>query len=108
MRPGLLALALLAAAATCASAAETTVWPPPGPTAERMKELQQVLHDREATALERENARRELAKMLKSAAGQARETPDEKPTRPARAPARRRASRIAATASSASTSKSCV
>jgi hypothetical protein len=85
MRPGLLALALLAAIATQAGAAETSAWPPEGATAERMKQLQQVLHDRQASAVERENARRELAKLLKSPAGQARATPDEKPTRPARA-----------------------
>ena len=61
-------------------------WPPPPETMARMKELQRVLGDREASAGQREAAREELSSMLKSPAGQSRgRTPDEKPQRPARA-----------------------
>ena len=84
MRAGLAAL-LCVSFALQAVGAEAPQWPPPNPVAERMKVLQQTLRSSDATALERESARRELANLLKSPAGQAKATADEKPTRPARA-----------------------
>ncbi len=76
----------LALAAMLAAAAETAQWPPPSAVEARMHELQGVLSSRESTSAEREAAREELSGLLKSPAGQARgRTPDEKPTRPARA-----------------------
>lgn len=78
-------LAILVLGALPAVAAETG-WPPPPQTLARMKALQGVLADREATAAQREAAREELSSLLKSPAGQARgRTADEKPARPARA-----------------------
>jgi hypothetical protein len=80
------ALAALALAATLAAAVETVEWPPPSDVEARMHELQAVLSSRESTPAQREAARGELSSLLKSPAGQARgPTPDEKPTRPARA-----------------------
>ncbi len=78
------ALALLALAATIAVAVETPQWPPPSPVEARMRELQAIIGSRESTAAEREAARKELAGLLKSPAGQARgPTRDEKPARAA-------------------------
>ena len=78
--------AWLAVAALPAAALETAQWPPPGPVAERMRELQLVIIGRDSTLAQREAAREELAGLLKSPAGQARgRTPDEQPPRPARA-----------------------
>lgn len=80
------ALAGLALASTLAAAIETAQWPPPTEVETRMRELQAVLGSRESTPAQREGAREELSGLLKSPAGQARgRTPDEKPTRPARA-----------------------
>ena len=71
---------------TClAGAAETAQWPPAAGVEARMRELQSVLGNRDATAAQRESAREELSNLLTSPAGQARgRTPDEKPARPAR------------------------
>jgi len=77
---------LLALAALPAIALETTQWPPPPEAEARMRELQQAIIARDSTPAEREQAREELANLLKSPAGQARgRTPDEKPVRAARA-----------------------
>lgn len=87
MRRGALALAV---AGLCGSlgaiALDEAQWPPPAGMAERMRELQLVIMDRESTMAQREAAREELARLLKSPAGQARgRMPGEKPPRPARA-----------------------
>jgi hypothetical protein len=72
---------------TAAAAADPAQWPPPTPVQERMRELQLLIGSREATPEQREAARQELSRLLKSPAGQARgPTPDEKPVRPAHAP----------------------
>jgi hypothetical protein len=72
--------------ASTAGAVDTAPWPPPAGVEARMRELQSVLGSRESTPAQREAAREELSGLLKSPAGQARgRTPDEKPTRPARA-----------------------
>jgi hypothetical protein len=82
----LIAAAGLVCIAAHAAALETAQWPPPEATAARMRELQQVIIDRESTPTQREAAREELAGLLKSPAGQQRgRTPDEKPARPPRA-----------------------
>ncbi len=81
-----LAAAAIAFAATLAAAIDSAQWPPPSGVQTRMRELQAVLGSRESTPAQREAARAELSRLLKSPAGQARgRTPDEKPTRPARA-----------------------
>lgn len=86
MRLRLAAALGLALLATRSMALETTEWPPPEGVASRMKELQEILRGSEASPAQREAAREELASLLKSPAGQARgRTPDEKPSRPARA-----------------------
>ena len=80
--------ALLAAAlaAVPAAALENAQWPPPGEIGARMRELQETIMSRDSAPAQREAAREELSGLLKSPAGQARgRTPDEKPTRPARA-----------------------
>lgn len=80
-----LALAVFALAAGIADGQEAP-WPPPPGVEARMHELQGVLASRESTPGQREAAREELSGLLKSPAGQARgRTPDEHPTRPARA-----------------------
>ncbi len=76
------AIAFLALAATIAPAAQTPQWPPPSGVEARMRELQAVIGSRDATGAQREAARAELSNLLKSPAGQARATRDEKPTRP--------------------------
>ena len=81
-----LAAASLAAIATLAAAIDTPQWPPPSGVEARMRELQGVIGAEDATPGQRESAREELSKLLKSPAGQARgKSRDEKPTRPARA-----------------------
>ena len=81
-----LALAALALVAMPAVALDAPQWPPPAPTADRMRALQEQLRDAQLTPAQREAAREELSSLLKSPAGQARgRTPDEKPARPARA-----------------------
>ena len=80
-----LAAASLAAIATLAAAIDTPQWPPPSGVEARMRELQGTIGARDATPEQREAAREELSKLLKSPAGQARgKSRDEKPTRPAR------------------------
>lgn len=81
-----LAIALFAAVT---AAAEAPQWPPPSGVELRMRELQTVLGNRDATAAQRESAREELSNLLKSPAGQARgRTADEKPARAAIEPLR--------------------
>jgi hypothetical protein len=81
-----LAAASLAAIATLAAAIDTPQWPPPPGVETRMRELQGIIGAKDATSEQRESAREELSKLLKSPAGQARgKSRDEKPTRPARA-----------------------
>ena len=82
MPRGLLLLAGLATA-MAALALEEAQWPPPPGTAQRMRELQHAIIDPSSTTHERDAARRELSDLLKSPAGHARPTPQEK--RPARA-----------------------
>ena len=85
MRACAVALALcIAGGAPDALALDEAQWPPPDDMAARMRELQQVIIGRDSTMAQREAARGELAKLLKSPAGQARPTP-EGPTLPARA-----------------------
>lgn len=84
MRAGALALGMLALGASLgAIALEEAQWPPPPDVAKRMHELQLVIIDRGSTPAQREAAREDLARLLKSPAGQSRPTPDEK--RPPRA-----------------------
>jgi len=80
------AVAVLAAIGTGpAIALDDAAMPSPSPVQARMQELHNVINDPKSTAAERQGARGELAKMLKSPAGEAREpTPGEKPL-PARA-----------------------
>jgi hypothetical protein len=80
-----LAAASLAAVATLAAAIDTPQWPPPSGVEARMRELQGVIGSRDASSAQREAAREELSRLLKSPAGQARKSRDEKPVRPARA-----------------------
>jgi hypothetical protein len=81
-----IAVAVLASASALAYAVDSVQWPPPPRVETRMHELQQVIGSPESSAAEREAAREELSGLLKSPAGQLRgRTPDEKPTRPARA-----------------------
>jgi hypothetical protein len=81
---------LRAAACFCATlalcaAAEPASWPPPDGVASRMRELQAVLGDPRSTPAQRQAAREELARLLKSPAGQSRRTPDEKSAQAPRA-----------------------
>jgi hypothetical protein len=71
MRARLLA-GCIALAALPALALETAQWPPPAPVADRMRELQLVIIDRDSTLGQREAAREELSGLLKSPAGQKR------------------------------------
>jgi hypothetical protein len=76
--------AAFAFAACLAGAAETAPWPPAAGVEARMRELQSVLGNRDATAAQRASAREELSNLLKSPAGQARaRAPDERPARAA-------------------------
>jgi hypothetical protein len=75
---------LLAFAVALTAAAQDPQWPPPSGVEARMRELQAILSSRDATPEEREAAREELSSLLKSPAGQARPSRDEK-KRPARA-----------------------
>jgi hypothetical protein len=85
MRPGFVAIVLACACAGGGAVAlQDAQWPPPPEVAERMRQLQQVIMDRDSTPPQRDAAREELGRLLRSPAGQARgPTPDEK--RPARA-----------------------
>jgi hypothetical protein len=71
--------ALLAMAALPLAAAEAPQWPPSEEVQQRMHELQQVMIARDSTPAQRDAAREELANLLKSPAGRAKPTPDEKP-----------------------------
>lgn len=75
-------LASLALTASIAAAVETAQWPPPSGVEARMRELQAVIGSRDATGAQREAARTELSNLLKSPAGQARSSRDERPVRP--------------------------
>ncbi len=63
-------------AAPVALAAAPDDWPPPPEVLGRMRELQSALAKRDATPAERESARAELEKLLKSPAGRERPTFD--------------------------------
>jgi len=52
--------------ALAALAAENTQWPPPDEVATRMRELQGTIGSRDASAAEREAARAELTRLLRS------------------------------------------
>ena len=78
-------LACLGFACALALAAQAQ-WPPSEEAAARMLELQATMHDPAATPVQREAAREELSKMLKSPAGREHgRTPGEKPVHPPRA-----------------------
>jgi hypothetical protein len=79
------AAVVAALAASGAWAVDDTSWPPPENVEARMHELQAAIRDPRATMDQREAAREELSNLLKSPAGQARPTPDEKPVMPPRA-----------------------
>src|ERR1700674_5518435 len=81
----LAAAVLLVFAAAVGAAEQGPQWPPPSGVEARMRERQAILASRDATPEQREAARAELSSLLKSPAGQARPSRDEKPTRPARA-----------------------
>ncbi len=75
--------AILLVVALPVAAAEVASWPPPDAVVSRMHELQGVISDPESSAPQREAARKELADLLKSPAGQSKgPTPDEKPVHP--------------------------
>jgi hypothetical protein len=75
--------ALLFVVALPVAATQAASWPPPDAVVSRMHELQGVISDPESSASQREAARKELADLLKSPAGQAKgPTPDEKPVHP--------------------------
>jgi hypothetical protein len=75
--------ALLFVVALPAAATDAASWPPPDAVVSRMHELQGVISDPESSASQREAARKALADLLKSPAGQAKgPTPDEKPVHP--------------------------
>jgi hypothetical protein len=67
MRAALLA-ALVLAAAPSALPADTTSWPPPKDVQARMQELHAAIRDPNSTPAQREAARAELARLLKSPA----------------------------------------
>jgi hypothetical protein len=71
--------AAFAFAATCAVAVDSTAWPPAPGVEARMHELQQVIIARDSTPAQREAAREELGKLLKSPAGRDTPIPGEKP-----------------------------
>jgi len=92
--PRRIALAAFAAVATLAAALDTPPevpnslrqldsWPPPAQVVARMRELQLVIGSREATPEQREAARAELGRLLRSPAGQVRPSRDEHPPRAA-------------------------
>lgn len=81
--PRRIALAAFAAAAALAAAIDTPQWPPPAGVEARMRELQLIIGSRDATPAQREAARAELSRLLKSPAGQDRASRDEHPPRAA-------------------------
>jgi hypothetical protein len=82
MRAALLA-ALVLAAATPARPADTTAWPPPKGVQARMQELHAAIRDPDSTLAQREAARAELARLLKSPAAPPAETTKTLPPRAA-------------------------
>jgi len=82
MRSALLA-ALVLAAATPARPADTTPWPPRADVQVRMQELHAAIRDPHSTMAQREAARAELARLLKSPAAPASETAKALPPRAA-------------------------
>ena len=84
MKRAALASAIASLGIACpALALEEAQWPPPPETARRMRDLQHAIIDPSSSAAQRDAARRELSDLLKSPAGHARPTPQER--RPARA-----------------------
>jgi hypothetical protein len=75
--------ALLALLAGSAMAVDSPEWPPPSPVEARMHELQQIITNPESTAEQRNAARAELVNLLKSPAGQDRDTTKGRPPRAA-------------------------
>jgi hypothetical protein len=75
-----LVFALLASGAM---AVDSTQWPPPSPVESRMHELQHVITDPTSTPEQRNAARAELVNLLKSPAGQDRDTTGGRPPRAA-------------------------
>lgn len=77
---------LLVAALAFIAPAAAAQWPPSEDAAARMHELQAVMQGTQSTPAQREAAREELSKLLKSPAARERaRTPGEKPVRPPRA-----------------------
>jgi hypothetical protein len=74
---------LLALLAGSAMAVDTTEWPPPAPVETRMHELQQIIASPDSTPEQRNAARAELVNLLKSPAGQDRDTTNGRPARAA-------------------------
>jgi hypothetical protein len=58
--------ALVVAAAVPAAAVESTQWPPPDEISNRMRELQAAIGSADASAAQREAARAELTRLLRS------------------------------------------
>ena len=78
------AIALAAALfASGAAALDEPRWPPPQAVQERMRELQQVIGARDSTPAERDAARRELAKALRSPSAKAAPSEGSAPARAA-------------------------
>lgn len=75
--------AFLALLAGSAMAVDSTAWPPPSPVEARMHELQHIITNPQSTAEQRNAARAELVNLLKSPAGQARDTTNARPPRAA-------------------------
>ena len=73
----------LVLAATAAAAVDTAQWPPADAVQVRMRELQQVIISPDSSAGQRNAARQELANLLKSPAGQDRDTTNGRPARAA-------------------------
>ncbi len=75
--------ALVLAAATSARAADTAAWPPPQDVQARMQELHAAIRDPDSTLAQREAARAELARLLRSPAAPPAETAKPLPPRAA-------------------------
>jgi hypothetical protein len=77
------AVASLALVSGVAMAVDTPEWPPPSPVEARMHELQHVITSADSTPEQRNAARAELVNLLKSPAGQDRDTTNGRPARAA-------------------------
>jgi len=77
------AAAIVALFAGGAMAVDSTQWPPPSPVEARMHELQHIITDPASTPEQRSAARAELVNLLKSPAGQDRDTTHGRPSRAA-------------------------